>query len=145
MHQKAITGVNLPRRGFFGPFRCCLCFQATETSNHIFVGCVFTQNAWAHILSGLLVSTPSNIEPINLFSNWQFRYPRTSSTSHEWRKIWQAIPKFFWWKIWLARKDLIFNSKVMKPELVAIKAKALLLEVVENTHIDPNKFKVEHN
>ena len=33
----------------------------------------------------------------------------------------------------------------MKPKLVSIKAKALLLEVVENTHLDPNKFKVEHD
>ena len=40
---------------------------------------------------------------------------------------------------------MIFNNKVTKPELVAIKDKALLLEVVGNTHLDPNKFKVEHN
>ena len=32
----------------------------------------------------------------------------------------------------------------MKTELVAVKAKALLLEVVGNTHLDPNKIKVEH-
>ena len=53
--------------------------------------------------------------------------------------------KFFWWKIWLARNDLIFNNKVTKPELVAKKAKALLLEFVGNNHLDAIKFKVEHN
>ena len=96
-------------------------------------------------MSRLLVSATSIIEHVSLFANWQSRYPRIPSTSHEWRKIWQAIPKFLWWKIWLARNDLIFNSKVTEPELVAIKAKALLLEVVGNNHIDAIKFKVEHN
>ena len=96
------------------------------------------------LLSGLLVSTPSNNEPANIFAYWQNRYPRISSTSHDWRKIWQVIPKFFWWKIWLARNDLIFNSKAKKPELVAIKTKAMLLEVVGN-HLDLKKLSVEHN
>ena len=32
----------------------------------------------------------------------------------------------------------------MKPKLVAIKSKALFLEVVGNIHLDPNKIKVEH-
>ena len=135
----------MSRRGFFGPFRCCLCYQDGETSDHIFVGCIFTQKAWAHILSGLPVSSPSNIELVILFANWNSRYPWILSTSHEWRKIWQAIPKFLWWKFWLARNDLIFNSKVTKPYIVATKVKDLLLEVVGNTQIDANKFKAEHN
>ena len=120
------------------------CKQVAETSKYIFVGCDFTQKAWADLLSGMTTLVPSNIELVNLFSNWQLRYPRTSSTSHELRKIWQAIPKFFWWKIWLARNDLIFNSKVMKPGLVAIKAKAMLSEVVGKIHLDPDIIKVEH-
>ena len=95
-------------------------------------------------MSGLSVSTPPNNEPINLFANWQNRYPRIYCASHDWRKIWQAIPRFFWWKIWLARNDLIFNSKAKKPELVAITAKALLLEVVGN-HLDLKELSVEHN
>ena len=50
-----------------------------------------------------------------------------------------------WRKIWLVRNDLIFNSLVTKPKIVAIKAKALLLEVVGNTQIDAIKFKAKHN
>ena len=132
------------KRGFFGPFRCCFCLQADETSDYIFVGCVYTQKAWAQFLSGLSISPPSNTEPVNLFSNWKLRYPIISSTSQEWRKIWQAIPKFFWWKIWLARNDLIFNNKAIKPERVEIKAKSLLLQAVGNIYIQPHKTKVEH-
>ena len=129
MHQRALTGENMLKRGFAGPFRCCFCKHVAETSTHIFVSCDFTQIAWTHLLSGLPISTPSISEPVNLFANWQLRYPRISSSSHAWKQIWQAIPKKIWWKIWLTRNDLIFNNKSMKPELVAIKAKAMLSEV----------------
>ena len=74
------------------------------------------------------------------------RYPGNLSNNLEWRKIWQAIPKFVWWKVWLARNELIFNSKPTKPEIVVAKAKAMLLEVVGNKFkIDPIKFIDEHN
>ena len=98
-----------------------------------------------HILSGLLVTTPSNIELVSLFARWMSRYPGILSNSHEWRKIWQSIPKFLWWKIWLERNELIFNSKAMKPEIVATKATALLLEVVgKKFQIESNKFTAKH-
>ena len=95
MHQRALTGENLLKRGFASRFRCCFCKKVAETSKHIFFGCDFTQKAWTHILSGLSVSAPSIYEPVNLFANWQLRYPRISSINHAWKKIWQAIPKFF--------------------------------------------------
>ena len=62
--------------------------------------------------------------------NWKSRYPRKGSISLGWSKIWQAIPKFIWWKIWLARNDLIFNNRLTKPEIVAGKANAMLLEAM---------------
>ena len=52
--------------------------------------------------------------------------------------------KIYMVEIWLARNDSFFNSKVSKPEIVAIKAKAFLLEVVGNTQIDEIKLEVEH-
>ena len=89
------------------------------------------------------LSIPLNYEPVNLFKNCKTRHPGLLSTSYDWRKIWQAIPKFLWWKIWLARNESIFNSKVIKLEIVAIKAKALLLEVVGNVQIDAIKLEAE--
>ena len=85
-----------------------------------------------------------NSDPVILFKNWQSRYPFSLSISHEWRQIWQAMPKFIWWKIWLARNDLIFYNKISKPEIVASKAKAFLLEVVENPQIDEIKLEAEY-
>ena len=49
-----------------------------------------------------------------------------------------------WWKIWLARNDLIFNGKVSKSEIVAIKAKAFLLEAAGYPQIEDIKLEVEH-
>ena len=145
MHQKVLIGENLSKRGFSGPLIFCFFLQAAKTTTHLFVGCVFTQKVWTHFLRGLpYYSVPLISEPFNLFKKWQKRYPDLLSTSYEWRKIWQAIPKFLWWKIWLARNDSIFNSKVIKPEMVAIKTKALLLEVVGNVQIDAIKFEAEH-
>ena len=54
------------------------------------------------------------------------------------------MPKFIWWKIWLARNDLIFNSKFSNPEIVALKAKAFLLEAVGNYQIDEIKLEADH-
>ena len=129
-----------------GPYRCCLCLQAIETSTHIFVGCVFAQKVWAHFLRGLPYScAPLNFEPVIIFKNWQSRYHGALPSSHAWRKIWQAIPKFIWWKIWLDRNDLIFNSKNLKPEIVASKAKDFLLEAVGNLQIAGTNLEAEHN
>ena len=75
MHKKALTCENLLRTIFLGLFICFLCNQAEDTSDHVFVDCVFTQKAWAHILSGLPVIAPSKIEIVSLFASWNSRYP----------------------------------------------------------------------
>ena len=134
------------KRGFSGPFRCCFSQQATESSVHIFVECYFAQKVWAIFTCGLPYSyDPLNAEPVTLFKDWQSRYLDTLSSSHAWRKIWQAIPKFIWWKIWLARNDLIFNSKLLKLEIAASKDKAFLLEVAGNLRIFGTNLEAEQN
>ena len=45
----------------------------------------------------------------------------------------------------MARNDSIFNNKTLKPEIVASKAKAFLLEAVGNLQIDGTKLEAEHN
>ena len=96
----------------------------------------------AQFMRGLSYSL--NSDPIILFKNWQSRYPGSLSISQEWRQIWQAMPKFIWWIIWLARNDLIFNNKFSKSKIVALKDKAFLLEVVGNPQIDEIKLEAEY-
>ena len=44
----------------------------------------------------------------------------------------------------MARNYSFFNIKVLKPEIIAINAKAFLLEVVGNSQIDEIKLDAEH-
>ena len=146
MHKKILTRENLIKRGFLGQYRCCFYHQVVESTAHILIECDFAQKVWAFVLRRQPYSFfPLNIEPVTLFKNWQSRYPGALPSSHAWRKIWQAIPKFIWWKIWLARNDSIFNSKIPKPEIVASKAKAFLLEAVGNIQIVGSNLEGEHN
>ena len=58
MHQKVLTGENLVKRGFLDPFHCCLCKEDSESSDHLFVDCVFTQSVWKLILKDLQIAPP---------------------------------------------------------------------------------------
>ena len=55
MHKKVLTGENLTKRGFLGPYRCCLCEQDVETLAHIFVGCAHAQKVWLNSCVGYLI------------------------------------------------------------------------------------------
>ena len=116
------------------------------SSAHILVECFFAQKVWTLVLHGLSFSFfPLNVKPVILFKNWQSRYRGALSSNHAWRKIWQAIPNFIWWKLWLARNDMIFNGKIPKPEIVASKAKAFLLEIIGNLQIAGSNLEAEQN
>ena len=41
-----LTGENLKRRGIQGPFQCCLCSQAEETTDHLLDSCPFAAAIW---------------------------------------------------------------------------------------------------
>ena len=74
MHQKVLTGENLLKQGFLGPYRCRFCLQSTETSAHIFVGCVFAQEVWEHFMCGFPSCVPLNSDPAIIFKRWHSRY-----------------------------------------------------------------------
>jgi hypothetical protein len=118
------------KRGIIGPHRCSLCCNALETMDHLFVDCPFTQEVWNISLHGLNVTAPTQITVVTLFSSWKARYPHAVQSKSIWNRIWQAIPKFLCWKIWLARNDQIFNNSLHSPSMVAAKEKYLLLETM---------------
>ena len=88
--------------------------------------CPFAQEAWKFTLNGLNVTAPSQTTVTTLYSSWKARYSHKMQS----KSIWQAIPKYLCWKIWLGRNDQIYNSVLHSPLTVAIKAKALLLEAM---------------
>ena len=63
-----------------------------------------------------------------LYSTWKMRYPHLVLVKFTWSGIWEAIPKYMCWSIWLARNDNIFNNVQQQPLKVVAKAKAFLIE-----------------
>jgi hypothetical protein len=139
MHRKILTGENLAKRGFIGPHRCPMCCNALEMMDHLFVDCPFTQEVWKISLQGLNATAPRQISVVDLFSSWKARYPQEIQSSPTWRRIWQAIPKYICWKLWLARNDQIFNNMPPSPSTVVAKEKSFLLETVAN-HFATNEI-----
>jgi hypothetical protein len=99
MHRKILTEENMAKRGFIGPHRCPMCFQALEMMDHLFVDCPFTQEVWKIALQGLNATAPRQISMVELFSSWKACYPQDTQSSPTWRRIWQAIPKYICWKL----------------------------------------------
>jgi hypothetical protein len=100
--------------------------------DHLFIDCPFTQEVWTQAMHGLNAQTPSQLTVVNLFASWKGRSPHALKRKTMWAKIWYAIPKYICWEVWLARNEATFNNCLRPPTVVAAKAKALLLETLEN-------------
>jgi hypothetical protein len=113
-------------------------FSAQETLDHLFIDCPFTQEVWMQAMHGLNAQTPSQLTVVNLFTSWKGRFPHALKRKSMWAKIWYAIPKFICWEVWLARNEATFKNILRTPTVVAAKAKALLLETLENRPHKPD-------
>lgn len=134
IHNKILTGDNLAKRSFAGPHWCALCRSHAETVQHLFIDCQFANAVWEHTLQELHITSPAHITIPDLFSEWSRRYPRHIQQKSIWNKIWNALPKFVCWKIWLARNQKVFKEHQLTPLQVAAKARSLLLETVQQQY-----------
>ena len=57
------------------------------------------------------------------------RCPRPIHCKSTWSGIWESIPKYVCWSIWLARNDNIFSNVQQQSLKVAAKSKAFLTEM----------------
>lgn len=137
MHKKILTGENLMKINFAGPYRCVLCNQAPETIDHLFVDYPFAHNFWTLTLHGLNTTVPSKISIVDLFSTWKDHYSSNITNKSLWARVWITIPKFVCWKLWLARNENIFNNITWTPSIVAAKSKCLLIETLSNQFLKP--------
>ena len=74
LHEKVLTGENLEKRGFIGPFRCPLCSEASENINHLFLICPYAISVWREVLNRWEdgIHSPDNIQLC--FFNWDNLY-----------------------------------------------------------------------
>jgi ribonuclease HI len=134
VHNKLLTGDNLEKKSIAGPHRCELCRSSSETAKHLFMDCNFAKEVWSLILHDLKTTVPQFHSVADLFDAWNQCYPKKIPSKSFWRKVWNAIPKYVCWQIWLTRNDLIFNEKQQAPFLAAAKAKAFLLEAAQHQY-----------
>ena len=74
MHRRVLTGKNLEKRGFMGPFRCPLYAEATKNINHLFLRCPYSISVWEEMTEcgGKGIQWPENIQ--DCFLNWNKMY-----------------------------------------------------------------------
>jgi hypothetical protein len=122
---------NLEKRNIVGPPRCVLCNNNSETTQHLFMDCIFAKEVWGLILQDFHISFPPQNFVVYLFASWSLFYPQRIPSKSIWRKIWTALPKYVCWQLWLARNQLIFKELRHSPLLVVAKDKSFLLETAQ--------------
>ena len=98
--NKISTWDNLCNRGWIGPNFCHLCREAHESTNHLFVDCVFGKSVRENVAEAL---------GINFI--WQDKCLEDNFT--EWinnGSTQVSLPFFCNWAIWLSRNACIFND-----------------------------------
>lgn len=140
IQNKILTGDNLAKRNFAGPHWCALCRCNAETTHHLFIECQFAKDVWGFSLQDFQLATAESNSIPALFADWTHRYPRRIPQKSIWHKIWNALPKYVCWKIWLARNQQIFSDLRLSPLQVAAKARALLIESVQHHYVKEDPF-----
>ena len=144
-HNKILTGDNISKRKIAGPHRCALCRCNLETTQHLFLDCLFAKEVWDITRLDFQISFASQTSVVALFASWNSIYPQSIPPKSFWRKVWIALPKFVCWQLWLARNQQIFKEIQQTPIQVAAKAKSLLMEAAQQKYFkeDPLLTPVE--
>lgn len=113
MHRRTLTREKLEKRGIIDPHRCPLCCKDQETIDHLFIDYPFSQEVWTQAIMGLNAQIPQHSSVVSLFITWKDRCPHSFNNNSTWTKIWNEIPKYICWGIWLARNEVIFNNRLL--------------------------------
>ena len=135
VHGIFLTYDNSHKRGVHGPSSCALCNMAKETIQHLLIECPYTHVVWKDSFAemGGISIIPNTWR--DMFLN-QKKYSQCSCQSKKlFRRVSASLPKYLCWKVWLARSQLIFNSKKQTPHQVALQARILLVEALNAKHI----------
>ena len=144
-HKKILTGENLEKKGFAGPFRCPLCAVDAENISHLFFNCSFATAVWNEVLNGwgMNINLPNSIQ--DCFLDWDTHYNGELLNKNGLRACWMKIPKLICWYIWNERNLRIFQNKSHPAWKIAAKVEAMLGEIVNNSKIPSNKGKLNAN
>jgi ribonuclease HI/exonuclease III len=139
-HDSILTGDNLKRKGWAGPFRCPLCLQAEESSPHLFLSCPFSKEVWT-LVAGSHFPLPSDLH--SLLMDWITLSPFPSPKQSLVTILWQILPRFTLWGLWLERNSRLFREKERIPPQVAARIRSLFKEWASNHTFPPNSRKMD--
>jgi ribonuclease HI len=142
LHNSILSWENLSKRGWEGPSQCPLCACHVETSIHLFLLCPFALEIWNLILGQLNVPLPSSVT--SLFSSWVNLAPFSFTKLNLLKHFWMWVPKVVCWKLWLERKNRILRDIAGTPVQIALKVKAILVDMIASktnitNKVTPNK------
>jgi len=64
------------KRKIEGPHRCALCRCNLETSQHLFLDCLFAKEVWGLLLQDFQIFIPQQIYVLDIFASWSPYYPQ---------------------------------------------------------------------
>lgn len=96
-----MVGMNLQKRGMFGPFHYVLCCRGEDSVDHLFVSCSFSQEVWAEV-NMVLKSNLSR--KISSFNHGLRSWTQTAGSL-------KNLTLFIIWNIWCYRNIIIFKIK----------------------------------
>ena len=108
LNNKLLRWDNLQKRGWIGRNRCALCYSDEEIVSHLFNLCSYAEFVWKAAYTEL-----------------KYQGTPGASLEHKAKAWWiersvclyNAFPSLFSYGIWWARNTIIFNNKMIPPEI----------------------------
>ena len=110
LKNKSLTGENLLKRGFFGPFYYCFCKLSLEIADHLLVDCIFSRKFWAMVLNSVQLTLPLQNSVKDIYLAWHEWRPSKNSVAVI-HKFLHSILKFTRFSLWLSRNNCVFNNR----------------------------------
>jgi hypothetical protein len=104
-----------------------LCQQAEETSDHLLLNCNYSKEVWK-LAVGLQKELPLPQDIHSLLLCWTKLYPFQPKKQSVASRLWQAIPRFILWGLWLERNNRIFREKERRAPIVSARIRSLFGE-----------------
>ncbi len=124
LKRRVMTRDILLKRGWTGFGLCCLCLEAEETADHLFVGCEFAKS----ILERLLCNKRAVRRCENVVELWEWCRDKQGTVG---RRELTTIAAT-WWNLWLERNGRIFQDSKRSP--------GALIAIIRSSRVDWASF-----
>ena len=106
--DRVASKIGLERRGIHSIDTICnRCGYCSESTDHLFVECLFARSIWWNVLVWMRVPWPTNCESLNDLVQLLLDSPG----SKKWKRIVYTVVMATVWNIWLARNRMVFDGK----------------------------------